>query len=321
MNIQTIPAPELGEKSIFEQLFQLIERHRLDVSIDFPLGDFYDIVSDFDMAFQKFNSKKSNSKLLKNYNSLLNYTIGNFLVIFQIKGFRDEPIFYAFKRFIAFFTFVLKEANSPKLRNDIVKNFLNNFPSLDIDISDKLEYAMRLYHSYYNVPENATEKLILKFETDFALEIGIYIDSKENQLIQDEIKLIVYCNDFIAKEIQWVKSKQAYQIVNEKFYMTLDIEIDSDEVSVEKLLSPLWLITSALEKITNVKLELEQIKKGSLTATIKIWMKDLVAKEETKAVFETTKEGVIKALSGGVSHADTKKKNQETKKNNRNKKD
>jgi hypothetical protein len=310
-----ITSPELSEKSIFDQIFQLIERHDLSVSKTFSLGDFYDTVSNFDMKFQKFNTDKKHKSVKIIYNNLLEKTFNNFLTIFHVKGFNNEPIFFAFERFIIFFSFILEESTSEKLKSHILKNLFENFPSLNINIKDKIDDALELYVHNYSQAENETQKMILKFENYFPYEIGLlFDDSGKNTSKKNEKIFQVYTNGFIAKEIQWVKSKKSYNVISEIYYMTLDIEINSNDVSVEKLLTPLWLITSALERIKNVTVELVQIHKGSLRATIKIWIKDLVAKEETKAILEAGKEGVIKALSGGVSHADTKKKNSETKK-------
>ena len=75
------------------------------------------------------------------------------------------------------------------------------------------------------------------------------------------------------------------------------------------------LLINSISNIENVKVEIEDIRTGSLYARIKIYLKDLVAKEETKAVLETSKEAVVKTLTAGqVSHVETKKVNAETKK-------
>ena len=310
MDTLYIPQAELGEKNIFEEIFELLERHRLNLEDNFSLGNFYDVINNFDISFQKFNSEKVNENNIQIFNDLLNYTIRNFLTIFKTKGFNDEPIFYAFKRFIAFFSKVLDEANTLKNHRDIVRNFLENFPSLKTDISKFEEDAQYLYIHSYGEGMTIEQKAVAKFEDDFPQEIGLYKDEKKT-----EKPLIIYGNEFVAKTVIWAEVSNGYEIIEEQFYMILEISIDTSEKSVEKLISPLWLITSALEKIDNVTLELEDIFKGSLNASIKIWMKDLLAKEETKSVLETTKEAVVKALTGGeVSYTEIKKSRQENKK-------
>jgi hypothetical protein len=311
METLNIPQAELGEKNIFEEIFELLERHRLKLESNFPLGNFYDIVNDFDIAFQRFNSEVKSENNVQIFNDLLNYTVGNFLIIFKYKGFTDEPIFYSFKRFIAFFSMALSEANFLKNERDIVRNFLENFPSLRTDISKLYEDAENFYiHFYPGQEPTGGQSAIFNFEESFPNEIGINKDENEEEKI---IKL--YSNDFIAKNIIWNEKETSYEVIEEQFYMILEISINTKKQSIEKLLKPLWLIISALEQIENVSLELEDIFKGSLKASIKVWMKDLLAKEETKAVLETAKEVAVKALTAGeVSYADVKKSTQETKK-------
>ena len=311
METLNIPQAELGEKNIFEEILELLERHRLNVEEDFPLGNFYDVINNFDIAFQKFNSEEANENNIQIFNDLLNYTIGNFLTIFKYKGFRDEPIFYAFKRFVAFFSVVLEEANLVTSQKEIIRNFLENFPALKSDISKFGEDAENLYIHFDPGQEmSRQQEAIFGFEDEFPNNIGINKESDEEEKI---IKL--FSNDFIAKDIIWNEEQSRYNTLQEQFYMILEIAIDSDNNSIGELLSPLWLITTALEKIDNVTLELDDIIKGSLKAAIKIWMKDLLAKEETKAVLETAKEIAVKAVSAGeVSYTDVKKSRQETKK-------
>jgi hypothetical protein len=41
---------ELREQNILEEFYELIEKHRLNARTNFNLGDFYDILSKFDLA-------------------------------------------------------------------------------------------------------------------------------------------------------------------------------------------------------------------------------------------------------------------------------
>lgn len=315
MDTLYIPQAELGEKNIFEEIFELLERHRLNLEGNFPLGDFYDVVTNFDTSFQKFNSDEGNENNIQIFNDLLNYTVRNFLTIFKNKGFRDEPIFYAFKRFIAFFSKVLDESNALKSQRDIIRNFLENFPSLKTDISRFDEDAQALYIHYYGQPMTDEQKAIAKFEDEFPTEIGIVDNDIEFEGLDSKKAITIYSNDFVAKSVVWNEKESRYEVIGEQFYMILEISIDSEKQSVEQLLKPLWLITSALEQIDNVTLELEDIFKGSLKTAIKVWMKDLLAKEETKAVLETAKEAAVKTITAGeVSYTEVKKSRQETKK-------
>lgn len=298
---------ELSEKNVFEELFELIEKHRLDFSKNFPLDNFYNVIDSFDKAIQQFNSENKKFANVKILNNILDSTFNNFLVIFRAKGFNDEPIFYAFKRFVAFFSFVLNEVDIHNNPEDIKRTFFENFPSLLIDISRFNKESQ----NYYLGVSGYTEKIakIVKFEDHFSFEIGIDLD-----VIGPKKHLTVYANDFIAKSIEWNEAKSCYVIIFQKYYMFVDIVVDSEEQSAEQMLRTAWLLTSALESIQNVSVKIENIAKGSLKLKLRVWMDDLVAKEETKAVLETMKETVVKVVSSGqVSYTDIKKSRAERK--------
>jgi|GEM_PF-3015369 len=300
---------DLGEKNIFEEISELLERHRLSSEKYFPLGDFYDIISNFDIAYQQFNNEV-NEYTAEVYYKYLNRTLGNFLTIFKAKGFRDEPIFYAFKRFIAFFTFLINEAGRVKNIKDIQRNFSENFPGFEIDIRELEEDAKEFYAgTTFNGETAHNQDIIYNFETNIAAELGILSTSS-----YIPVKHIVYANDAKAKYIIWDEEEKGFTVDEEFFYLIMDIKIGTEVRSAEKMLTPLWLITSALEKIENVIVEIDEIYKGSLNTRIKIWMKDVLANEEVKAVLDTAKELAVQKLSGGdISYAEVKKSRQEIK--------
>jgi hypothetical protein len=301
---------ELGEKNIFEEIFELLERHRLRLENDFPLGDFYDIVNNFEKTFEKFNSDLKNDQLIiREYNLLLNETVGNFLVLFRFKGFKKEPIFYAFKRFIAFFSKVLKEANNIKNLKHLRRNFFENFPSLEYDITEFLQSAEDYYINGVQGALSGEIGKIISFEHFFPIEIGI----GENQVLKQN-PLTIYCNDYVAKTIIWDETQNSYIDLNKQFYLFLDIHVKAEPKKAADLFLPFWLITSALEGIQGVTVEIDEITKGTLFGSFKVWMKNLISKEETKIVIEAGKELAAKTLSkGNVSYSGIKKARQETK--------
>lgn len=311
MSNKIIGNPESAELSVFDELFALVERHRLSLT-EFSLGDFYDILTEFDNSFQKFNTSVDNDAVKDLYNSILNLTFRNFILIFNLKGFNNEPIFFAFKRYISFFSFVIKESNLVNNTNRIHENFFDNFPSLKKDISKLKSDATHYYLYEKGIVTNINQQAIIDFEKNFPIEIGEFENPLKPNL---EFKLPIYCNNFIYKEIYWENADHQYYVTEEFYYMVIDIHIESQKTSVEKLIKPLWLLTSTLEQIDNVSLELKTISTGSLYARVILKMKDLLAKEEVKAVLETTKEAVTKTLTlGEVSYTDVKKSIQETKK-------
>lgn len=299
---------ELSKKNVFEELFELIERNRLDFKRDFSLENFYEVLESFDKAIQQFNSENKNYNNVRVINNILERTFNNFLVIFRAKGFNNEPIFYAFKRFIAFFSFVINEIDVHKNSEDIKRSFFENFPSLLIDISTLNKESQDLYLGLISKYSEKHNK-ILKFEDHFSFEIGIDLET-----IGPKKPIIVYTNEFIAKSIEWDEQNSLYIVIDQKYYMFVDIVVDSEEQSAEQMLRTVWLLTSALESIQNVNVKIESIKKGSLKLKLRVWINDLVANEETKAVLETMKETVIKTVtSGQVSYSDIKKSRLERK--------
>jgi len=291
---------ELSEKNVFEELFELIEKHRLDYSKNFPLDNFYNVIDSFDKSIQKFNSENKSQVNVKVLNNILESTFTNFLVIFRAKGFNNEPIFYAFKRFVAFFSFVINEVDLHKNPEDIKRTFFENFPSLRVNISHFNKESQNYYLGIKGYREKAEK--VVKFEDFFSFEIGVDLD-----IVGPKRQLVVYANDFIAKFVEWNEEKSSYVVIHQKYYMFVDIVVDSEEQSAEQMLRTAWLLTSALESIQNVSVKLENIAKGSLKLKLRVWIDDLVAKEETKAVLETMKETVVKTVSSGqVSYTDIK---------------
>ena len=299
---------DLGENNVFEELHFLMERHRSIMS-DFRLGNLYEIIEAFDKAFQILNRSSRHKDIIIAFNEILNYTVGNFLTIFKYTGFNGDPFFYSFKRFAVFFTLVLKEANDQKSISDIQKTFIDNFPSLRSNFSDLSEIeVIEVFHRRRNDKQTDAQDALLKFLHHFPMEIGI-------DRAPGFKKIIIYGNDFTAKRVEWVEKSASYKIVEKFFYMRIDVFIESYEKAASKLLGPAWLITSALEAIEDVSIELEDVSKGSLKASFIVWMKSAFAKEETKAVLETAKELAITKISGGqVSYMEIKKSRREERK-------
>jgi hypothetical protein len=300
---------DLGEQNILEEFYELVEKHRLS-SNEFQLGDFYDALNNFDLAYQNYNTE-NNAKSNAIVNKYLVHCLYLFLVIFKFKGFSDRPVFYAFKKFINWFTIVLQNSNGINSDFFFAKNISENFPSLwqgdfikflNQNLINFNLFNPKQFDSYLDIVEDA--------EYNISKDFGIkdYFESLKTQFF-------VFGNEFKVIELEYISLNNTFKKVQETYEMTIDIEIDMDDNDGAKLIAALNYIMSSLSNIENVKLEIEEIYKGSLKAKIRVFMKDLIAKEETKAVLETSKEAVIKALTAGqVSHVETKKTTAETKK-------
>jgi hypothetical protein len=314
MNAQSTFEAGLGEASVFEQLIELIERHENEMSQDkIPLGDFYDLVSNFDFAFQKFNTQnEKDPKVIALYNELLKETVGAFIFIFKVTGFNDGAFFHSFKRFILYFIFLLREAGDLESYEDIMANFYDNFPSLNLnyDLTEndraKARQLIELFElgrlDERHVGEQPYKKII-NFIAHFPDQIGVTVEA---------LKIQVNADEFSLKTIQWDDKQAKYLVLDSKFYMKIRIEVDSEGESASKLLEPFFLITSALENIKGNTVTLEYIEKGSLKGELKVIMKDLVAKEETKTVLDVGKEIAVAALTAGtVSYSEVVKNRKE----------
>lgn len=298
---------DLGENNVFEELHILIERQSSIMS-DVPLGNLFEIIEKFDKSFQTFNASSRNKDIKIAFNEILNATVGNFLTIFKYTGFTRDPFFESFKRFAVFFTLVLKEANEQKNIRDIHRTFTENFPSFKNDISGYTEIeVIEIFNEIGNEKHTSAQTTLLNFHHQFPIEIGTEIGYHFTHLI-------IYGNDFTYKILQWVEGTASYKIINEMLYMRIDVVIESYGGNASKLLGPAWFITSALEAIEDVYVKLEDASKGSLKASFMVWMKSILAKEETKAVLQTAKEIAVKKMSGGaVSYLEVTKSRREEK--------
>jgi hypothetical protein len=64
---------DLGEQNILEEFYELVEKHRLS-SNEFQLGDFYDALNNFDLAYQNYNTE-NNAKSISDCRSFT-YDLG-----------------------------------------------------------------------------------------------------------------------------------------------------------------------------------------------------------------------------------------------------
>lgn len=313
---------ELGESNIFEEFYELIEKHRLNTSNKFEIEDFYKNLSDFDLAYQEFstsNNEKSNAIVY----SYISHCLYCFLVLFKFNGFSDRPFYWAFNRFIQFSTVLLKNSNNIKNDSFYFRNITQNFPSLwrgpylDLLRKKKINFNLINVEQY---ERNFT--LFARTEAEISVDLGTerlnyfsFRHAPKEEQAEYKSKFYAYCSEYEVLELIWQNEAEIFLEENVSYEMEIQFKISDYSKNAATLVQSLYLIINALSNIDNVKVELEELRTGSLIGRIRLYIKDLLAKEEAKAVLETAKEAVSKTLTGGqVSHAETKKTNAETKK-------
>jgi hypothetical protein len=302
-------------KNILEEFYELIEKHRLSTNNSFELGNFYDYLSEFDEEYQNFNNK-NNERTNKSVYSQLIESLYPFLVIFKFKGFSNRPIFYSFKRFIKFYTLILSEINGVRSEFFFWKNISENFPSLTkgdfVELINSVDFNLNLispknYDDYNRIVEFAENNI----SEDFGLENNWF----SNKIGETEKQYQIFTNTFQVLEYSFDSKNFEFKMTDNHYEMTVDLRISVEDNDAQRLSGILFQILTSLSNVNSNKTTFEYISVGSLHGRIKVWMKDIVANEETKAILETTKEAVSKGLTAGqVSHSATKKQSAETNK-------
>lgn len=322
MEKSNLESADLGSKNIFEGFYELIEEHRFNAEKDFELGDFYDHLSTFDLAYQEYNfrNEEESNRIVTKY---LSDCLYSFFVIFKFKGFTDRPVFFAFKKFIQFYSILLDNTDNINSEFFFKKNISKNFPTLfqgdyvNFLAEEELNFNLiktSNFDEYAHIIGKAEDRLAFDFGVPNPMYF-LFNDLSEADDLEDFAKkeFFFYVNEFRVIEFRWDDDANEFIEIDFFYEMILDLRIDIKDNDAQALTSVLFKILSSISNIDNVKLEFEHLLKGSLITRIRVYLKDLVAKEETKAVLETTKEALIKTVTAGqVSHADTKKTNAET---------
>lgn len=316
--MQEINAPmfELGESNIFEEFYELLEEHRLKTSSKFSIEELYVKLSSFDKMYQQFCSR-NDSFTNSVVNTYLNHCLYCFFLLFKFNGFTDRPFFWAFVRFIQFSTELLRYSDGVKSARFYYRNISQNFPTLwESDFLKIVKrrginfnlYVIQDYEDFYPVSRRAEFDIARDFLT---LE---YDDWHAEEILTEKL---IFSSRFEVIQTKWTKDEIIFTgLVS--YEMEIDIKISDSKNRARGLLEPLYLIVAALSNIDDVIAEMEDIKFGSITAKIRLYIKSLLAKEETKAVIETTKEIVSKSVTAGtVSYMDVKKTNADVRKINK----
>lgn len=306
-----IQVSDLGEKNILEEFYDLIEEQRLNSDNNFELGDFYIYLKKFDKAYQRFNISCEGQKSVIYVEKWLTHTFTIFFILFKYSGFSDRKFFFAFKRYIKWFTIVLKENQSLNNEFFFSKNISENFPSL-VD-SEFLRFVKKEKVNFNLMkPENFDDHYnkFFRAENQISWELGfddslLYFDKKS--------VLLVYGDNFSITEFKLSENSDKLFFKHKYYELTIDLIIKDDNSL--NLIQSLNHIMTSISKIENTYLKLENIKVGSLIARLNIKIKDLFAKEEVKTLLDNALEMTTKSLSGGnVSYMETKKINADIKK-------
>ena len=200
MEDSNIEFPNLGSKNILEEFYELIEHHRLNSDNSFQLGDFYDYLSAFDPAYQEYNyrNEEISNLIVTKY---LSDCLYSFFVIFKFRGFSDRPIFYAFKRFIQFYTLLLHNSDNISSEFFFKKNISKNFPSLDrgefINFLAETDLNFNLinpknYNEYYSIIDKAEYQIAYDFGIPDQLEFFPTEVKKDFYLFITDFKVVEY---------------------------------------------------------------------------------------------------------------------------------
>jgi hypothetical protein len=302
------------------------------------LGNFYDILSNFDREFSKLNADDGISNGTKKIiNDILENTFRRFIVIFNVRGFQDEPIFYAFKRYISFFAYVLENCRDLSDPKFILSNFSSNFPSLlRGDRISEAEYSKVFFES-----DDPTSP-VYEFEKAFISEIGVDKEvwgrvKKNNKLFfemsrpsraelhnssetwfggisrltelkhsssrkYDRVKKYhhrVFLSLNRVETLEWDSNVDEYKAFECYFINILDMLVVDERGHAEKELSPLYHLSLGLGCIDGVKTSVEAIQKGSIGSTILIKTTKFFQQEEVQTFLDLVKEAVMRISTNG----------------------
>lgn len=197
-----------------------------------------------------------------------------------------------------------------------LRNITQNFPSLINEDSNEILFKEKT-HFFYNFSYSdifSTHRT----EQEISTEFGTNADSTWYNHLNIEPpkkKFNAYGNNYTVYELIWNKVRSNFILSGEYYEMEIKLHISDSDNDASKLSNSLFIIINALANIENVEVKFDDLHLGSLVAKIRLYIKDLYAKEETKALLETTKEGVVQAITAGkVSHSGIKEKNANIKK-------
>ncbi|MDR2284235.1 MAG: hypothetical protein LBE37_13545 [Sphingobacterium sp.] len=309
--MHTLPPKEfeIEEGDIFQEYYDLLEYNHLYNDSNINHEQIIHSIAKIEKAYGTYVNKYGD-KCGKIVYSYLDHCLDCFLFLFKLNGLSDRPVFKAFLKYLNFAELTLNHIGLIKSPRFFFRNISKNFPTLwkgefvDI-VKDKDLPSIAPYHF---------ENFIAEIEDSISSEFGTKVANRLKSATYSN-GLNIYCENFEVKKTKWNISYFQFEIIDSSYEMAIYFHISNNENDAAKLFQSITLITSALSQIDGVHVEIEDLKVGSLIAKIRLYIKNLLAKEETKAVLASTKEALIKTASGGmVSHSDVKKSKAEIQK-------
>lgn len=279
----------LERRDVFDKLYALINVHDEDYLKDFALGNFYDYVSSLERKLQDINELDYDNK--QSLNELIDISLTKFIIVFEETGFKDIPLFYAFKRFLKLLTYIVENSYNVKEFKKLWQYFEKQFPSLGL-------LQVFLYNNpstfrYTTSVRNASEKIINEFSNSFPEEI----------LRADYLRIVK--NNHRFSDIAWKPRKNkpgesnkdngSYVSINDGYYTSISMRVEDKLTS--NLLKPVWALCLCLEKIKGNTVEIDRIKRGSIEIDVTVWSDGLISHEETKAYLTNTTQKLAKSFA------------------------
>ncbi|MBI9058393.1 MAG: hypothetical protein JEZ01_11580 [Labilibaculum sp.] len=283
---------ELGEENVFYEFYDLISTSKKngrieDVNIEKLLRE----IRAIELSLEKTLFLKSEFWNTPFY-SILDKSLRVFLNTFQIRGFKKDVLFISFEVIVKYFLFLSKETTNVLSEQELNNNFSALLPSsffnFQLDLDQEFDFPMP--KDYFSID---------KLEKELGDRLGIRKSVSAEKVIfnfNSLLNLTIYCDNFIAKNIEWNIEFNCFAVISEVHYMTMDLVYEPNKSKIkypESFSLSFYQITSAIKTIKDLRLEVLEIKRGSIWVRIRLWMKDLLTKEEAKELLQKGKDAVI----------------------------
>lgn len=160
----------------------------------------------------------------------------------------------------------LLKSSHEKRFDEISSEFDSMMTQMISHSSENIRYVKKLYSHVYTID-------ILKIKDVQLDQISLYVDDKRTRTISLNVPFQEYTSRY--GDLVW----------------EMDLTVKDDR-NLSKVGFLLWSLGASLESIPGVETQITEFGEGSLWTRVKIFFKDLVAKEETKEVLDKTREAL-----------------------------
>lgn len=218
---------------------------------------------------------KKNKEFLEAFEACLFDSMHSCIIRLQSYGYLNE-LLRAVEKLISFYNLIIYLSGSSGTVSDLKRTLSENFASFDFD---------ELFNS----------RVLTQDKEEFPERELISIGKILNELRGDEFH--VYGKGFSRKSYQWNRDNSYFEHLRTEYFMQIRIEVGaSSERAMPTLITPIWMITSALSSIDGVAIELVDIRKGSVKADCRVWMPSEKIKKLVQDVLSAAKESAIKKI-------------------------